>query len=224
MGVCSRKQADQLIAEYKVKINGEFAHLGQKVFTDDLIEVDNQAIKLRPKPIFLLYHKPVGVVCTHDLSVKNNIEQAINYPHRVFAVGRLDKASEGLMLLTNQGDSVNKIMRAENKHQKVYKVWVETPLTESFKQEMESGVKILDRVTLPCKVELLDEICFQITLFQGLNLQIRRMCKALGYRVLRLQRIQIMDFKLGDLAEGETHLLSELQTETMLAKLNFIDS
>ena len=222
MGVCSRKQADQFIAEHRVQVNGELAHFGQKVFKDDLVEVDNHVIKSRPKPIFLLYHKPVGVVCTHDLSVKNNIEQAVDYPQRVFAVGRLDKESEGLMLLTNQGDSVNKIMRAENKHQKVYKVWVDKKLTESFKNSMESGVAILDTVTSPCKVELLDENCFRITLTQGLNLQIRRMCKALGYRVLRLQRIQIMNFTLGQLTEGDTCLLSEEETYKLLVKLDAV--
>lgn len=219
MGVCSRKKADLWITEHRVKVNGKLANLGQKILEKDLVEVDGKAIKSKPSPIFLLYNKPEGVVCTHDLSVKNNIEHAINYPHRVFAIGRLDKDSEGLMLLTNQGDSVNKIMRAENKHQKVYKVWVDKPLTESFKNLMESGVAILDTVTLPCSVELLEEMCFQISLTQGLNLQIRRMCKALGYRVLRLQRIQIMDFYLADLSVGQLHQLSELQTQQLLVKL-----
>ncbi|WP_081696324.1 pseudouridine synthase [Thiomicrorhabdus sp. Kp2] len=220
MGVCSRKKADLWITEHRVKVNGKLANLGQKIFENDFVEVDGNAIKSKPSPIFLLYNKPVGVVCTHDLSVKNNIEHAINYPQRIFAVGRLDKDSEGLMLLTNQGDSVNKIMRAENKHQKVYKVWVDKPLTESFKNLMETGVAILDTVTLPCTVEILEEMCFQITLTQGLNLQIRRMCKALGYRVLRLQRIQIMDFYLADLSVGQLHQLSELQTQQLLVKLD----
>lgn len=219
MGICSRKQADSWIVQKRIKINGELANLGQKVSEGDEVTLDGKLIDTRPKPIFLLYHKPVGVVCTHDLTVKNNIEQAVQYPQRVFAVGRLDKESEGLMLLTNHGDSVNQIMRAENKQPKIYQVWVDKPLTEEFKKSMESGVAILNTVTLPCKVELLNQRCFKITLTQGLNLQIRRMCKALGYKVLRLQRVQIMDFTLADLPSGDHLLLDDLQTQRLLTKL-----
>lgn len=219
MGVCSRKKADELITQQRITVNGYLAFLGQKIADNDLVYLDNQLILERPKPLFLLYHKPVGVVCTHDLSVANNIEQAINYPQRVFAVGRLDKASEGLMLLTNQGDSVNRIMRAENKHPKVYKVWVDKPLTELFQQEMESGVAILKTVTLPCKVKILSSNHFEITLTQGLNLQIRRMCQALGYRVVRLQRTHIMHFALEPLAEGEYILLEDFEIQKLIKTL-----
>jgi len=189
----------------------------------DKVSVTGKVITQKPKPIFMLYHKPLGVVCTHDLNVENNIEQAINFPQRVFAVGRLDKESEGLMLLTNQGDSVNKIMRAENHHQKVYRVWVDKTPTKDFANTMSSGVEILDSMTLPCKVDLLvdgkDKNCFEITLTQGLNLQIRRMCKALGYRVIRLKRTKIMQFDLASIKPGEYRLLEPIEIEKLQAQL-----
>jgi len=220
MGICSRKQADLWVNQQRVNVNGEPAFLGQKIIPTDIVEVNGLVVTNRPKPVFLLYHKPVGVVCTHDLSVKNNIEQAINYPQRVFAIGRLDKESEGLMLLTNQGDAVNKIMRAENKQPKVYKVWVNKHLSKTFIHHMESGVAILDTVTLPCLVKKISEMCFEITLTQGLNLQIRRMCKALGYKVLRLQRTQIMHFALEQIPIGQTRLLTDKQTHDLLTLLD----
>lgn len=219
MGVCSRKQADCLVASGKVLVNDQPAFLGMKVQADDQVMVDGKVIDMIPAPIYLLYHKPVGVVCTHDLKVKNNIEQAVGFPQRVFAVGRLDKASEGLMLLTNQGDSVNKIMRAENHHQKVYRVWVDKSITEDFLIKMANGVPILNTVTLPCQVGLVnecqDKTVFEISLRQGLNLQIRRMCKALGYRVLRLQRIKIMQFELLGLPLGEYRVLDDEQIKLL---------
>ena len=223
MGVCSRKQADGLIQNGKVLVNDKIATLGMLVNDIDKVSVSGQVISKKPEPIFMLYHKPVGVVCTHDLTVKNNIEQAINFPQRIFAVGRLDKESEGLMLLTNQGDSVNKIMRAENHHQKVYRVWVDKTPTKEFAIAMSSGVEILDTVTLPCSVVLLDDRedinCFEITLTQGLNLQIRRMCKALGYRVIRLKRIRIMQFDLASIKPGEYRLLAPIEIEKLQAAL-----
>jgi len=220
MGICSRKQADLWINQQRVTVNSKPAFVGQKIATTDMVEVNGRVVHHRPKPIFLLYHKPVGVVCTHDLRVKNNIEQAINYPQRVFAVGRLDKDSEGLMLLTNQGDAVNKIMRAENKQPKVYKVWVNKTLTPEFVNQMQTGVAILNTVTLPCQVKKMTETCFEITLTQGLNLQIRRMCKALGYSVQRLQRTQIMDFSLQPIAQEKTYLLTDKQTQDLLSLLD----
>lgn len=223
MGVCSRKQADNLIKSGEVLVNDKIATLGMLVNDIDKVSVLDAVITHKPKPIFMLYHKPVGVVCTHDLNVENNIEQAINFPQRVFAVGRLDKESEGLMLLTNQGDSVNKIMRAENHHQKVYRVWLDKTPTQEFANAMASGVEILDRTTLPCKVVLLDDTehinSFEITLTQGLNLQIRRMCKALGYRVVRLQRIKIMQFDLAHMKPGEYRLLAPMEIEKLQAAL-----
>ena len=223
MGICSRKQADGLIQNGKVLVNDKIATLGMLVNDIDKVSVSGQVISKKPEPIFMLYHKPVGVVCTHDLTVKNNIEQAINFPQRIFAVGRLDKESEGLMLLTNQGDSVNKIMRAENHHQKVYRVWVDKTPTKEFAIAMSSGVEILDTVTLPCSVVLLDDRedinCFEITLTQGLNLQIRRMCKALGYRVIRLKRIRIIQFDLAHIQPGEYRLLAPIEIEKLQAAL-----
>lgn len=216
MGVCSRKQADNLIQQDKVLVNGQIAKLGMLIASEDKVTVDGVIIENRPKPVFLLYHKPVGVVCSYHPDVKNNIGDAVNYPQRVFAVGRLDKESEGLILLTNQGDVVNKIMRAENKHDKVYKVWVDKALDDDFIQQMASGVEILDTVTLPCQVTKLASQCFEITLNQGLNRQIRRMCKALGYRVERLQRVSIMQFALDDLTVGATRLLSENEAADLL--------
>ncbi|BCN92858.1 pseudouridine synthase [Thiomicrorhabdus immobilis] len=219
MGVCSRKQADCLIMSGQVLVNQQPASLGMKIQAGDQVMVKGEMIETIPAPIFLLYHKPVGVVCTHDLSVKNNIEQAVQFPQRVFAVGRLDKASEGLMLLTNQGDSVNKIMRAENHHQKVYRVWVDKSITDDFLIKMANGVPILNTVTLPCQVDFVDEYqdktVFEISLRQGLNLQIRRMCKALGYRVLRLQRIKIMQFELLGLPLGENRVLDDEQIKLL---------
>jgi len=223
MGVCSRKQADNLIQTGEVVVNDKVATVGMLVGDLDKVSVMGKVITQKPKPIFMLYHKPLGVVCTHDLNVENNIEQAINFPQRVFAVGRLDKESEGLMLLTNQGDSVNKIMRAENHHKKVYRVWLDKMPTKEFANSMASGVEILDTVTLPCNVDLLenseDKNCFEITLTQGLNLQIRRMCKVLGYRVIRLKRIKIMQFDLAHIKPGEYRLLEPIEIEKLQAAL-----
>jgi len=219
MGICSRKQADRLIKQGKVWVNKQVATLGMTVSDKDVVHVGGKQIIEKPKPVFLLYHKPVGVVCTHDLAVENSLEKVIDYPERVFAVGRLDKQSEGLLLLTNQGDSVNKIMRAEHHHEKVYRVWVDSPITEEFIKKMASGVEILNTVTLPCKVIKMDENCFEITLTQGLNLQIRRMAKALGYRVTRLQRIKIMQFDLQGIALGLFRVLTPLEIQALQCEL-----
>lgn len=219
MGVCSKKQADQLIADGRVLVNGNPAILGMKITLDALVTVDGVVIKRRPKPVFLLYHKPVGVICTHDVSVKNNIDEALKYPNRVFAVGRLDKESEGLLLLTNQGDVVNKLMRAENKHVKTYKVWVDKSITPEFIHQMSQGVAILHTTTLPCPVQKISETCFQIELIQGLNRQIRRMCKALGYRVERLQRTHIMNLSLVGLKVGDCRELNAEEERELLISL-----
>lgn len=222
MGICSKKQADNFIKQAKVLVNGEPAYLGMNVNDSMQIEVDGKTVGVKPNPVFLLYNKPVGVVCTHSSEVSQSLDKVIDYPKRVFAVGRLDKNSEGLLLLTNQGDVVNRLMRAENKHQKVYHVWVDKPLTAEFLKQMRSGVEILDTVTLACKVEQLESCKFEITLIQGLNRQIRRMCKALGYSVQRLQRVKIMAFELGDMAEGELYELSQDQQQTFLQALELL--
>ena len=203
MGVCSRRQADRLIAQQRVSVNQQLANVGMLISETDTVAVDNEIIAIRPEPVYLLYYKPVGVVCTHKFSVKNSLAQTLDLPQRVFAVGRLDKDSEGLLLLTNQGDIVNKIMRAENKQAKVYRVWVDKPLSDEFIASMSSGVEILQQVTLPCEVERVSERLFKITLVQGLNRQIRRMCQALGYRVERLQRVQIMHLTTQGIEPGK---------------------
>ena len=202
MGVCSRKQADQMVKNGEVLVNDKMAYIGMKIRAEDEVRVKGQLVSKQPEPIFLLYNKPRGVVCTHDSDVANSLQNVLNLPDRVFAVGRLDKESEGLLLLTNRGEVVNRIMRAENKHEKHYHVEVDKPITQAFIQQMASGVDILNTRTLPCQVKKLGEQQFLIVLTQGLNRQIRRMCKALGYRVVALKRSQIMHCQLGDLPSG----------------------
>nr|WP_245566310.1 pseudouridine synthase [Thiomicrorhabdus chilensis] len=208
-GICSRKQADRLVEQGAVQVNGETAFLGMKIHYSDSVRVHGRPVERKFEPVYLLYHKPGGITCTHDLSVAGNIVEAVDYPGRVFAVGRLDKASEGLMLLTNDGEIVNRILRAENAHQKEYVVTVDKPITAEFVQAMQNGVPILDTITRPCEVSRLSDKTFRIVLVQGLNRQIRRMCKALGYRVNRLQRQRIMHLLLDDLPLGRWRFLSQ---------------
>ena len=208
-GICSKRAADRMILAGEVLVNGQLAKVGQLVSDIDQVWVNGQLIDSRPEPIYLLYHKPVGVVCTNDQAVSGNLVDALNYSQRVFAVGRLDKASEGLLLLTNDGVIFNQILRAENAHQKTYSVRVNKQITEAFLNEMASGVSILDTVTLPCQVTKIDAFTFQIVLTQGLNLQIRRMCQALEYRVVRLQRTQIMNLHLYGLLPNQYRKLNE---------------
>ena len=219
MGICSKKQADNLIKDGCVFVKGQPAVLGMQVEQGDEVMVNDQLVTEVPEAVFLLYHKPVGVVCTHDVRVANNIENAIQYPCRVFAVGRLDKASEGLMLLTNRGEVVNRLMRSENKHEKVYRVWVDKAITTSFVERIRQGVAILDTTTLPCKVEQVDEKLFEITLVQGLNRQIRRMCQVLGYRVERLQRIKILEFELDGIESNQIYKLTCEQQKMLLERI-----
>jgi len=218
-GICSKRAADRLILAGQVLVNGRLAKVGQFVFEQDRVVVDGQPIEDKPEPIYRLYHKPVGVVCTNDQNVSGNLVDALNYSERVFAVGRLDKASEGLLLLTNDGTIFNQILRAENAHQKTYLVTVDQPLTQLFLSQMASGVPILNTVTLPCDVTQVDQITFQIVLTQGLNLQIRRMCQALGYRVQRLQRIQIMNLHLEGLQANASRELSQKEKTDLLSLL-----
>ncbi|WP_373019471.1 pseudouridine synthase [Thiomicrorhabdus sp.] len=218
-GICSRKQADRLIEQGEVEVNGQPAYLGMKIRETDQVSVSGRGIESKPEPVYLLYHKPVGITCTHDLAVKGNLVDALDFPQRVFAVGRLDKASEGLMLLTNDGEIVNKILRVENAHQKRYQVTVDKAITPAFLQAMAAGVEILDTVTRPCQVSQRSEDCFEIVLTQGLNRQIRRMCKALGYRVTRLRRLRIMHLELDGLSEGEWRLLTPEERNQLTLQL-----
>ncbi len=199
LGYCSRRVADRLIKKGKVTINGKIPEIGSKVEEGDLVEIEGQRIEKSKKQrnIYLAFNKPVGIVCTTDRRVEpNNIVDYIKYPTRIFPIGRLDKPSEGLIFLTNDGDIVNKILRARNNHEKEYVVSVNRPIDNNFIQSMSNGVKVLDTITKKCFVKQLGQKKFKIILTQGLNRQIRRMCESLGYRVKSLKRVRIMNIKL----------------------------
>jgi 23S rRNA pseudouridine2604 synthase/16S rRNA pseudouridine516 synthase len=199
VGFCSRRVADRLIEEGKVSINGEITEIGSKVKEGDQVEVEGQKIinPTKQKNIYLAFNKPTGIVCTTDRRVEpNNIIDFIKYPKRIFPIGRLDKPSEGLIFLTNDGDIVNKILRSKNNHEKEYIVSVNRPINKDFIQSMSNGVEILDTITKNCFVKQLGQKKFKIILTQGLNRQIRRMCESLGYRVRSLKRVRIMNIKL----------------------------
>lgn len=210
VGYCSRRAADKLLEEGRIKINGQIPELGTKVSDDDVVEVDGKPIReSEDKPIYIAFNKPVGIVCTTDTKREiDNIIEYINHPKRIFPIGRLDKPSEGLILLTNDGDIVNKILRGKNNHEKEYLVRVDKPLNSKFLEKMRNGVPILNTVTKKCEVERIDDMTFRIVLTQGLNRQIRRMCEFLGYEVIKLKRIRIMNIKL-DLPVGKWRDLSE---------------
>ncbi len=204
VGFCSRRAADKLIEEGRVTINGMKPEMGTKVSFGDEVRVDGKRItEPKERPVYIAFNKPEGIVCTTDVGIEpNNIIDFINYPTRIFPIGRLDKMSEGLIFLTNDGDIVNKILRARNNHEKEYLVNVNKPITKEFIQQMSEGVPILDTVTKKCEVEQLTKFRFRIVLTQGLNRQIRRMCEQLGYRVVNLKRVRIMNIKL-DVPTGQ---------------------
>ncbi|WP_321343930.1 23S rRNA pseudouridine(2604) synthase RluF [uncultured Draconibacterium sp.] len=209
-GFCSRREADRLIENGKVKVNGEVVGLGVQVTAKDQIKVDGQLVTKEVPNIYLAFHKPVGITCTTDTSKKDNIVDFINFPERIFPIGRLDKPSEGLIFMTNDGDIVNKILRAGNNHEKEYIVNVNRKITQAFIRQMSNGVLILDTVTKKCRVERINDFTFRIILTQGLNRQIRRMCAHLGYEVTRLKRVRIMNIELGNLKRGKyRHFTSE---------------
>lgn len=205
IGYCSRRAADKLIEQNRVTINGKIPELGTKVKQGDEVCVDGQNVDgSEQKPVYIAFHKPVGIVCTTDTRVEpDNIIDFINYPTRIFPVGRLDKPSEGLIFLTNDGDIVNKILRERNNHEKEYIVRVNKPVNRKFVEAMADGIPILGTITKKCFVEQTGRFEFRIILTQGLNRQIRRMCEYLDYRVVKLKRIRIMNIELGDLPEGE---------------------
>lgn len=198
VGYCSRRAADKLINEGRVTINGKVPELGTKILPNDEVRVNGKLIsEPKSKPVYIAFNKPIGIVCTTDTRVeKDNIIDYINYPSRIFPIGRLDKPSEGLIFLTNDGDIVNKILRARNNHEKEYEVTVDKPITKDFIRKMSNGVPILDTITRKCKVEQISKFELNIVLTQGLNRQIRRMCEHLGYRVTKLKRIRIMNINL----------------------------
>ena len=217
-GYCSRREADKIIEEGRVTINGIIPELGTKVSQDDEVRIDGKLIREKnEKPVYLAFNKPVGIECTTNLEVRNNIVDYINYPKRIFPIGRLDKASEGLIFMTNDGDIVNKILRARNNHEKEYTVTVNKLITDRFIEKMRNGVPILDTVTRKCKVEKISSTTFKIVLTQGLNRQIRRMCEYLGYEVTALKRIRIINISLDipvgrfrDLTDAEIKELNQL--------------
>ena len=209
IGYCSRREADNLIKQGRVKANNNLVSLGTKVSLDSEIRVDNKVIKKEEKLVYLAFNKPIGIVCTTDVRVeKNNIIDYINYPLRIYPIGRLDKNSEGLIFLTNDGNIVNKILRSKNKNEKEYIVEVSRTITKSFIDQMQKGIPILGTVTDPCFIKQIHKKKFRIILTQGLNRQIRRMCEYLNYRVTSLRRVRIMNIEL-DLEVGKYRHLSK---------------
>ncbi|MEH6705601.1 23S rRNA pseudouridine(2604) synthase RluF [Galbibacter orientalis] len=229
VGYCSRRAADKLIQQRRITVNGSIPEMGTKVSAEDEIRVDGKLIA-EPKEdfVYLAFNKPIGIVCTTDTRVeKDNIIDFINYPKRIFPIGRLDKPSEGLIFLTNDGDIVNKILRGRNKHEKEYIVTVDKFVTDDFVKRMSNGIPILDTITRKCKVEKIDSHTFKIILTQGLNRQIRRMCEYLGYNVTALKRIRIMNVSL-DVPVGEWRYLTkeelkEINTLTEESKKTYGD-
>jgi len=215
-GICSRREAEKLIVDGKVTINGKPTQLGNRVFDGDIVKINGQLLKSKPKTLYIAYNKPVGVVCTTDSKERNNIVRAINHTERLFPIGRLDKPSQGLIFLTNDGDIVNKILRAGNNHQKEYLVSVNQPITPDFIQKMGNGIPILGTVTKKCLVEQVSKNSFKIILTQGLNRQIRRMCEYLNYEVTKLVRTRIMNVNLAKLAEGTWRELSEEEMQIII--------
>ena len=215
-GYCSRRAADKLIQSGRVTINSKVPEMGTKVSPKDVIEVDGQLIlKRKHDHIYLAFNKPIGIVCTTNTRVeKNNIIDFINYPKRIFPIGRLDKPSEGLILLTDDGDIVNKILRASNNHEKEYIVTVDKPISQTFIERIANGIPILDTITRKCEVKKLSSLKFKIILTQGLNRQIRRMCEYLNYNVAHLKRVRIMNIKL-DVPVGEYRELTEIELKDL---------
>ncbi|HEY0748307.1 MAG TPA: pseudouridine synthase [Steroidobacteraceae bacterium] len=215
-GVCSRREADKWIEAGRVTCNGEPAALGTKVAQGDEVRIDGDLIGHKKKPVYIALNKPVGIICTTESRIEDNIIDHIKYPERIFPVGRLDRDSEGLILLTNNGDIVNEILRSENNHEKEYVVTVDRPITDLALRMLSQGVKIMGEVTKPSKVTRVNDQCFRIILTQGLNRQIRRMCSALGYKAQRLQRVRIMNVHLGNLRPGQWRHLTPAELSGLM--------
>ena len=223
-GVCSRRQADTYIEEGRVTLNGNIARKGNRVEPGDVVSLDGKVISsVQKKRIYIALNKPVGVTCTTDTDDPDNIIDFLQFPERIFPIGRLDKMSEGLLLLTNDGDIVNKILRSRNNHEKEYIVEVNKMIIPEFVEQMSAGVPILDTITKPCYVERIDDFRFRIILTQGLNRQIRRMCAYLGYHVKKLVRVRIMHITLGDLPSRGWRYLSETEMTKMNEMIQFSD-
>jgi 23S rRNA pseudouridine2604 synthase len=215
-GACSRREADKWIEAGRVSLNGIRATLGSQVADGDEVRVDGELIGEKKRQIYIALNKPVGITCTTDPQIEDNIIELIGHCERIFPIGRLDKDSEGLILLTNNGDIVNEILRSENNHEKEYLVTVNRPITDLALRMMASGVKIMGVMTKPCKVARVDAETFRIILTQGLNRQIRRMCSALGYRAQRLKRVRIINIELGALGSGEWRYLTESEVAGLM--------
>ncbi|MFA0513118.1 23S rRNA pseudouridine(2604) synthase RluF [Vibrio breoganii] len=215
-GFCSRREADRLIEQGRVTINGKIPEMGTKVSSEDEVLVDGKPLREKRKAIYIALNKPTGVTCTTERDIPGNIVDFIGHKERIFPIGRLDKPSDGLIFLTNDGDIVNKILRAGNNHEKEYVVRVDRPITPEFLKKMASGVPILDTVTLPCDITKESEYSFRIVLTQGLNRQIRRMCEALDYRVFKLRRVRIMNITIDGIPNGKWRYLSDDEVKTLL--------
>ena len=221
-GLCSRREADARIEAGRVTLNGVVATLGTQVAAGDVVCVDGKPVGGQERHVYIALNKPVGITSTIETHVAGNLLEVVKYPQRIFPIGRLDKDSEGLLLLTNNGDIVNEILRSENEHEKEYVVTVDRPVTEIFLNGMASGVRILGTVTKPCKVRRVGAATFRIVLTQGLNRQIRRMCSFFGYKVHRLQRVRIINLELGDLKPGQWRQLQPEEVRGLLpGKPNF---
>ncbi len=219
-GMCSRREADKLIARGRVTVNDAIAELGTKVSDGDTVYVDGKPLAPKKKLIYIALNKPPGITSTTELHIEGNIIDYVNHPERIFPIGRLDKDSEGLILLTNDGDIVNRILRAENHHEKEYIVTVDSPLTSDFIRRMAEGVSIPDGKTMPCEVDRISEKVFRIILTEGRNRQIRRMCAALDYQVRQLRRIRIMNIKIDGLARGAWRDLTAEELEELFSLLS----
>ncbi len=214
-GFCSRREADKLINDERVTVNGNFAKTGNRVTENDTVKIDGNILKAKESPVYIAFNKPIGISSTTDRKDKFNIIDFINYKKRIFPIGRLDKPSEGLIFLTNDGDIVNKILRAGNNHEKEYIVTVDKPITQDFLKKMGNGINILDTVTQKCFVKQESKFVFRIILTQGLNRQIRRMCEALQYHVTKLVRIRIMNITLQNILPGKWRYLNAAEISTI---------
>jgi 23S rRNA pseudouridine2604 synthase len=217
-GVCSRREADKWIDAGRVTCNGQVAALGTQVADGDRICIDGEPIGAKKNSIYIALNKPVGITCTTEAHIEENVIDLVGHPERIFPIGRLDKDSEGLILLTNNGDIVNEILRSENNHEKEYIVTVDRPITDLSLTMMAGGVKIMGVLTKPCRVSRIDQRSFRMVLTQGLNRQIRRMCSALGYKAQRLQRVRIMNVHLGNLSVGQWRPLTERELAGLLPR------
>jgi 23S rRNA pseudouridine2604 synthase len=215
-GVCSRREADKWIEAGRVTLNGQPATLGTQVAAGDEVRIDGDSIGAKKKQVYIALNKPVGIICTTEVDIEDNIIDHVGFPERIFPVGRLDRGSEGLILLTNNGDIVNEILRSENNHEKEYLVTVDRPITDLSLRMLAGGVKIMGELTKPSKVARVNAQSFRIILTQGLNRQIRRMCSALGYKAQRLQRVRIMNIHLGNLRPGQWRHLTSAELAGLL--------